>query len=176
MLTPQQKAYIMFLLYNIEECVMTTNCNNYEQFEAELPILFSKITKSFNRNYGDFLKPYGLSKLHAFYLLCLLKNSHGIKVKQICDELGCDKANTSRALADLESKGIISKSSQNDNEKKYDIKLTDKGFNIAKNFEKSVKENVGIMLSVLNQEDVNYLTNIIRKLSDNIGEESYDTN
>lgn len=145
---------------------MSNNCNNYEQFEVELPILFTKLSKMFNKGYSDFLKPYDLSKLHAFYLLCLLKHPEGMKIKQICDELDCDKANTSRALIDLEKRGVVTKSSHKDGEKKYDIKLTDYGVDIACKFQRYVEECVELSLRALTQDDINQLLIIIKKLID----------
>ncbi|MBE5736420.1 MAG: MarR family transcriptional regulator [Clostridiales bacterium] len=133
--------------------------------ETEMPILLSKICKNFNRDYGDFLKPYNLSKLHAFYLIILLKNPQGIKLKQITDELGCDKANTSRAVTELIERGIISKTSNNDKERKYDIKLTEQGYAVACDFAKLVSNNTSQVLSVLNQEELVSLRNIISKLT-----------
>ena len=90
---------------NIENCV--------------IPILFNKTNKEFTKAYDELLKPYGLTKFHGFYLICLYKNPQGLKLNDINHIIGCDKANTSRAIADLENKGFISKSTDNTNEKKY---------------------------------------------------------
>ena len=79
-----------------------------ENFEnCIIPILFNKTNKLFTKLYDDLLKPYGLSKFHGFYLICLHKNPEGLKLNDFNQIIGCDKANTSRAMSDLESKGFI---------------------------------------------------------------------
>ena len=135
-----------------------------EFLEIDLPILFSKMSKDFNKDYVDFLKPYGLGKLHAFYLICLYKCPNGIKLKDLNELIGCDKSNTSRALADLQDKGIVCKDTDSDIEKKYMVMLTDDGREIAKAFANLVKKNVNVILSRLTQNEVETLFNIVKKL------------
>lgn len=132
--------------------------------DIDLPILFSKMSKDFNRDYGEFLKPYGLSKIHSFYLLCLHKRPDGIKLKELSEIVGCDKANTSRAIADLQDKGIVCKDTDNDIEKKYMVMLTSDGREIANKFAELVKVNVTNVLSRLSKNEIDTLKSIINKL------------
>jgi DNA-binding MarR family transcriptional regulator len=132
--------------------------------DIDLPILFSKMSKDFNRDYGEFLRPYGLSKIHSFYLLCLHKRPEGIKLKELSEIVGCDKANTSRALADLQDKGIVCKDTDSDIEKKYMVMLTNNGKDIADKFAELVKDNVTNVLSKLTKNEVDTLKSIINKL------------
>lgn len=132
--------------------------------DIDLPILFSKMSKDFNRDYGEFLKPYGLSKIHSFYLLCLHKRPDGIKLKELSEIVGCDKANTSRAIADLQDKGIVCKDTDNDIEKKYMVMLTSEGREIANKFAELVKVNVTNVLSRLSKNEIDTLKSIINKL------------
>ena len=132
--------------------------------DIDLPILFSKMSKDFNRDYGEFLKPYGLSKIHSFYLLCLHKRPDGIKLKELSEIVGCDKANTSRAIADLQDKGIVCKDKDNDIEKKYMVMLTSEGREIANKFAELVRVNVTNVLSKLSKNEIDTLKSIINKL------------
>ena len=132
--------------------------------DIDLPILFSKMSKDFNRDYGEFLKPYGLSKIHSFYLLCLHKRPDGIKLKELSEIVGCDKANTSRAIADLQDKGIVCKDTDNDIEKKYMVMLTSEGREIANKFAELVRVNVTNVLSRLSKNEIDTLKSIINKL------------
>lgn len=139
-----------------------------------LPLIFSKITKNCHRQYDIFLKPYGLSKHHAFYLTCLHKFKSGLKMNDFNSIIGCDKANTSRAIADLLDKGLICKSSEYDNEKKYSVKLTDKGYDIADSFVKDSKKYMEAMLDVLSDEESQEFMRMLKKIVS--VEIDYDTN
>ncbi|MGN0961659.1 MAG: MarR family winged helix-turn-helix transcriptional regulator [Christensenellales bacterium] len=131
--------------------------------DLEFPILFSKISKCFNKKFGDYLIPYGLSKLHAFYLLCLYKHKKGLTLNQLNIMTGCDKANTSRAITDMEEKGIIIKINK-ENEKKYKVMLTEKGQNIGKEFVQSIKNHIKQTFSILSKNEIEVLKNVITKL------------
>ena len=106
-----------------------------EELENQIfPLIFNKLIKNCNRQYDLFLKPYGLSKHHAFYLTCLHKFKEGLTMNNFNSIIGCDKANTSRAIADLLEKDLICKDKEFDNEKKYLVKLTPKGCELANSF------------------------------------------
>lgn len=139
-----------------------------------LPLVFSRITKNCNRQYDMFLKPYGLSKHHAFYITCLYKFKDGLKMNDFNNIIGCDKANTSRAIADLLEKGLICKSSEFDNEKKYSVKLNSKGFEIADSFIKDSKEYMEKMFGSLTEEEIKSFVQLLKKIS--LMEIDYDTN
>lgn len=126
--------------------------------------MFNKIAKSFNKKFGDLLVPYGLSKLHSFYILCLHTHKNGLTLNQLNFLTGCDKANTSRAIADLEDKGIVMKSSMS-NEKKYKVFLTEQGFQVAKEFVKEIKESIKKYFASLTEKEFAFLQNVLLKLS-----------
>lgn len=138
--------------------------NNINIFDIDLPIVLNKMSKNFNRDYGEFLKPYGLSKIHSLYLLCLHKRKDGMKLKELNEVIGCDKANTSRAISDLQEKGIICRNTENENEKKYLVKLTEHGYNVSTKFAELVKQNVNKVISKLTKEEMSTLIGIFKKL------------
>ena len=132
--------------------------------ELGFPILFSKLSKSFNKRFGDYLIPFGLSKLHAYYLMCLYKNKNGLTLNQLNIMTGCDKANTSRAINDMADKGIVERSGQ-ECEKKYRVVLTKKGFDIGKDFMHSIKDSIKNTFSVLTEKELEFFQNIVKKLA-----------
>lgn len=135
---------------NIENCV--------------IPILFNKANKEFTKVYDELLRPYELTKFHGFYLICLQKNPQGLKLNDINHILGCDKANTSRAITDLEVKGFINKCCDNCNEKKYVVKLTDKGREIADRFIENIREFNKSILNKLTEDEQMQLVSLIKKM------------
>lgn len=138
-------------------------CESSKLEEFGFPILFSKISKSFNKKFGDFLIPYGLSKLHAFYLMCLYKNKKGLTLNQLNIMTGCDKANTSRAISDMEEKDMVVRSSLG--EKKYKVILTDKGLDVGKVFMQSIKDSIKKTFAMLTEKELCFFQSIILKLS-----------
>lgn len=151
--------------------------NNIDNFENEVfPILFNKINKNINKQYDKFLKPYALSKLHAFYLICLRKFDKGLKLNDLNSLIGCDKANTSRAITDLEEKGVVTRDTTFDNERKYFVKLTEYGNKIASYFINESKKKLNSMLSNLDekeQEQLFYLINKLLKGEENDSNQKY---
>jgi len=131
-----------------------------------LPLLFNKANKNFNKQYDECLKPYGLSKFHAFYLIVLVKNKEGLTMNEINNFIGCDKANTSRAINDLQEKEIIFRDFGHYNEKKFLVKLTEKGYRIACHLLQTSKVSIESELSKLTQNEMNELFRLIKKIVD----------
>ena len=114
------------------------------------------------------MKPYGLSKLHAFYLIVLYNNiDNGFKLNDFNTSLGCDKANTSRAIANLMEKNIICKVSE-ECEKKYLVKLTTEGIALAKNFVESVQEKNYQLLSVFSNDEQIEFYRLLKKIAEGV--------
>lgn len=132
--------------------------------DIDLPILFTKLTKNFNKDYGEFLRPYGLGKLHAFYLLCLYKSSTGLKLKDFNDILGCDKSNTSRAIADMQERDIICTNATDLAEKKYLVSLTEKGKVIAEKLSDLVKDTIYRKFEKITKDELDIFVNVVKKL------------
>jgi DNA-binding MarR family transcriptional regulator len=132
-----------------------------DKFEMIIPVYINRLHKNMQKIYDDLLKPYGLSKFHAFYLMFLMKYDKGLKLNELNDKIGCDKANTSRAIMDMENKGIIIREVNTDCEKKFIVKLTNKGFDIANKFKQMSRDcmqNLFGKLSNKEQEDYSKLT------------------
>ena len=136
-----------------------------ENFEnCIIPILFNKTNKLFTKLYDDLLKPYGLSKFHGFYLICLHKNPEGLKLNDFNQIIGCDKANTSRAMSDLESKGFIVRDSDSIIEKKYMVKLTDVGKEVSDKFVNNIRKFGSSLMDKLTEDEQKQLVYLIQKM------------
>lgn len=140
--------------------------------DLEFPLVINRITKNFNKKLGEFLLPYGLSKLHSLYLACLFRHRKGLTLNQLNILTGNDKANTSRAIADMEEKGFVTRSSY-DNTKKYKVYLTDKGIDVGVAFVKQIKESVKRIFGKLSQKEADFFKDIVFRLFE--GDE-YDSN
>lgn len=139
--------------------------------DIEFPLVINRITKNFNKRLGDFLVPYGLSKLHSLYLACLFRHRKGLTLNELNLLTGNDKANTSRAISDMVEKGFVSRSSY-DNTKKYKVRLTEKGIDVGVAFVQTVNESVKKCFARLSQMEADFFKKIVFKL---LQENEYDS-
>ena len=137
---------------------------DYELLDSVFPIRVNKVCKNFCKDYDQLLKPFGLSKLHAFYLMILFENNdQGYKLNDFNNILGCDKANTSRAIATLIEKRFIYKCKCT--EKNFVVKLTQEGLELCKSFVTSVKDANYMLLNVLTNDEVSELYRLLNKVA-----------
>lgn len=131
-----------------------------------LPILFNRVIKSFNKVYDEYLKPYGLSKFHGFYLMTLFKHPSGLKLNDFNNIIGCDKANTSRAMSDLEEKNLAYRDFPVTAEKKFLVKLTEQGKKIATKFDENMKIFGAKFFSCLDEDERVQLIYLMNKIKE----------
>ncbi len=129
-----------------------------------VPILFNRVMKSFNKVYDEYLKPFGLSKFHGFYLMTLFKYPNGLKLNDFNTIIGCDKANTSRAMADLEEKRLVLKDFPTTAEKKFLVRLTEKGREVAFKFDENMRKFGEKVFSCLDEDERLQLIYLINKI------------
>lgn len=134
-----------------------------DNIQYDMPLLLNKINKNFCKECDSYLKEIGLSKLHAFYLLCLFHNMQGIKLTELSQLVGCDKANTSRVVNDLENKNIVVRENSNQI-KKYVIKLTDFGKSICEDFAGKMRERFRKMFECLTNEETKQFFGLLEKM------------
>lgn len=131
-----------------------------------MPILFNRVIKTFNKVYDEYLKPYGLSKFHGFYLMALFKHPSGLKLNDFTSIIGCDKANTSRAVADLEEKKLADRDYSTTTEKKYLVKLTEAGKVIASKFDDNIRKFAEKVFSCLDERERLQLIYLMNKIKE----------
>ena len=132
---------------------------------ACFPIWFAKIRKAIQKRQMELLKPYGLSSIHAMYLVALLNCSEGMTLRELGEKLFVDKANTSRAIAVLEEQGYIVKS-DTESKLKYRICLTEQGTQMANTVAKDMKAAHDILFASLTSEEIQTVRNVMLKLQD----------
>lgn len=89
-----------------------------------------EIYRCWHKLASDEMAKYGLKGPHAIYLVALHNNEEGLTSKEISDLCSRDKADVSRALALMESKGLISR--QQGHSYRSRIKLTELGSRAAR--------------------------------------------
>jgi DNA-binding MarR family transcriptional regulator len=131
---------------------------------ACFPIWFATIRKAVQKRQTEFLKPYGLSSIHAKYLVALVNCEEGMTLRELCEKLFVDKANTSRAIAALEELDYIEKKFLSTSMQKYRICLTAKGNLLAQKVVDDMKKAYDILFAHLTSEELQTVHNVMIKI------------
>ena len=99
----------------------------YEKMSASVSALSTCIQKIESEQ----MTKYGLRGSCAQYLACMLKYEEGITLSKLSELCAKDKAAVSRSVAELESKGFVSRVAANGKLYRASITLTRKGKDVA---------------------------------------------
>ena len=79
-----------------------------DRFERFTLAIF-EIARHWHKIAADEMARYGLKGPHALYLIMLSRHSEGVTAAKLCELCGKDKADVSRAVTAMESKGLIAR-------------------------------------------------------------------
>lgn len=99
----------------------------YEEFTTSISSIY-KIIQKIKR---DGMRKFGLKGPHTQCIVAMYRNPQGVTISQLCDLCELDKAAISRAVSELEEKGIIEARAGSDKLYRAPLKLTDDGKKIA---------------------------------------------
>lgn len=94
-----------------------------DRFERFSYAIF-EITRCWHKLAAQEVEKYGLRGTYAIYLLALQRCQGGITAARLCELCGRDKADVSRALSQMEQKGLVKKEGSN---YRAQLKLTEAG-------------------------------------------------
>ena len=97
-----------------------------ERFERFLSAI-SEINRYWHKIAADEMRHYGLKGPHATYLAAIYRHPEGMTAVQICESCGKDKADVSRTMSTLESKGLVRKAEVGHTLYRGVYRLTDEG-------------------------------------------------
>lgn len=132
---------------------------------AYYPIWFAKIKKMIQKHHLKLLQPYGLSSVHAMYLMILKFHPDGLTPGELSAHLDVDKANTSRVLKVLEEKEFTIRKYEAGSNTKYRELLTKRGLEVAECIHRDMKQMHNRFASVLTEEEITVIRNIVQKVS-----------
>ncbi|MDY3224611.1 MAG: MarR family transcriptional regulator [Candidatus Faecousia sp.] len=143
-----------------------------ERFE-KFSLAIAEISRYWHKIAAEELGKYSLKASHANYLLTLYRYPEGLtapKLAELCDR---DKADVSRMLSILESKGLVTKVGTNSNRYRGNLYLTPEGKTVAKELTQRAElavEQAGKGLTEENRkifyESLEMITNNLRKISE----------
>ena len=95
--------------------------NRYERFSLYISGAYRYVQKLEREE----MEKYGLKGAYAQYLLAMRRFPDGVTATQLCDICDKDKAAVSRAVAEMEAKGVLKREGKNPY--RALLKLTDEG-------------------------------------------------
>ena len=113
-------------------------------------LALSEITSSWNKIAAEELTPYGLKGGYVVYLIALFKSTEGLTAANLSEMCNRDKAEVSRAVRALESKGFLKRDLTKSGNYRAKITLTEEGRNITHEIRERIKlivETAGTGLS-----------------------------
>lgn len=138
-----------------------------ERFE-EFTFTIYEIQRCWNKIAAEGMETYGLKGSYAVYLIAMHRYPDGITAAQLGSICGRDKADVSRAVAVLESKGFLRKESGSGNLYRAKLILTEQGAEITK----SVLEKASVAEKIagegLSEEDRKVLYRSLETVNKNM--------
>ena len=121
----------------------------YEKMSASV----SAISTCIQKIEAEQMTKYGLKGSCAQYLACMLKHENGITVSGLSELCAKDKAAVSRAIAELEAKGFVSREAVGVGVYRAALVLTQKGKDVAEYVNKQASTAVEIAGKGLSEEE-----------------------
>ena len=142
-----------------------------ERFE-KFSLAIVEISRFWHKIAGEELAKYGLKSSHITYLLTLYRYPEGLTAPKLAELCGRDKADVSRMLSILESKGLVRKESTGTSRYRGLLLLTDEGKTVASALSERAERAVGRAGDGLTDENraifyesLDTITNNLRKIS-----------
>ena len=129
-----------------------------------LPVALGSVLKTIHKKQNEVLKPYGLSSLHALYLMLLYDNEQGMTMKSLNERIVVDKSNTSRAVASLEEKGYALRRMVDQEGGKWYVYLTEQGKKAARASREGMQRIVEALQGGMSLDEQNVLRSVLEKL------------
>ncbi|MDR0887606.1 MAG: MarR family winged helix-turn-helix transcriptional regulator [Candidatus Methanoplasma sp.] len=137
-----------------------------DAWKAAIAPIMRTVHKDLMSRHQAVLGEYGLTKMHAGYIMAL---SHGPDtLKGISEKLNLDKANTTRAVVFLREAGLVTDDRVSDTSRKYNIFLTEKGQDIAQALKKSMNDAFDTYTKGISQEEIDAIIAVLEKIRRNI--------
>ena len=106
--------------------------SRFEEFSHAI----SEINKCWHKIASDEMGRYGLKGPYAIYLTAMLRHPDGITAAQLGEVCARDKSDVSRAISEMERKGIVVRMSDGKNTYRAKLTLTDEGRSAAEHIER----------------------------------------
>ena len=141
------------------------------RFEA-FSFALEGLSSSWSKIATEELKPFGLKGSYVLYLIALYKNEDGLTSTNLCEICNKDKADVSRGIKALESKGLVVRENASVNRYRAKITLTEQGKTTTKALRERVKLAVEKGGNGLTEEQREVFYNALEIIAANLKEMS----
>lgn len=135
--------------------------DRFEQFVSYI----SAIHRDIQKIEREEMVKYGLKGAYAQYLVAMHRYPEGLTAAELCEVCGKDKAAVSRALSEMESKGLIVKQCAHDNQYKAQLFLSESGKDAAEYVRRKAVTAVQIAGQDLTEETRTLLYRALRSVA-----------
>lgn len=132
----------------------------------------SELSRYWHKIASDEMSIYGLKGPYAVYLVTMQRHPDGITAARLCELCEKNKADVSRAMADLEEKGMICRKADGGNLYRALLVLTDKGKEAATHIKALAEKAVEIGGKGLSDEQREIFYHALEVISANLKEVS----
>ncbi len=140
-----------------------------ERFER-FTLVINEIQREWNRIASEEMDAYGLKGSYLVYLIVLHRRPEGLTAARLGSLCSRDKADVSRAVTVLESKGLIRKESGSGNLYRANLVLTEQGRLVTDSIVKKAERAENMVGEGLSESEREAMYSALAKISENIRE------
>ena len=137
-----------------------------ESWNSVFHVLMRAVIHDVQKRLQPILDRYGLSKVHIAYLVAL--DAGQTTLRCLSDDLGMDKANTTRAMNGLREAGLAEDDRQSENSRKYNVFLTEGGKDLAKELKAELEGAYGQYMEGISDEEIRLTLDILDHIRKNV--------
>jgi len=137
-----------------------------EYWKLLVPVMGRILNKDHEARYKKTKELYEISTIHVKYLLALRDKEYTLKDLSEC--LSMDKANTTRAISYLESKGYVKDDREAENSRKFTLSLTDSGRNVADYLNSDIDQMFSLYFKGISDQDLRIIVRSMERTCMNI--------
>lgn len=128
----------------------------------------AEISRCWHRIATDEMKKHDLKGPYAVFFTALYRHRDGLTAAELCTVCAKDKAEVSRAIAQLEERGLMIKEHVNQNRYRAKIKLTEDGLALAEQINTAAKRAVEYGGNGLTEEERKVFYKALSLISENL--------
>ena len=141
---------------------------------ARFSLAINEIYRYWHQLTAEEMASYGLKGPHCTYLLHISRHPQGLTAPQLCELCGRDKADVSRTMAMLESKGMVTKEGTNQNLYRGVYRLTALGHQAAEHVGRRASLAVELAGKDLSDEERGIFYRSLESITTNLRQLSHD--
>jgi len=138
--------------------------HRFEEFSFAISTIYHNIQKIER----DEMDKYGLKGPHAQYLVAMTRCPEGVTAAQLSELCDRDKAAVSRALSELEKRGLVIRELANDTAYRALLKLTETGSAAARFVCEKATQAVDLAGKGLSEQDRQIFYSVLHRIATNL--------